>query len=121
MATGIKAPYGTWQSPITADAILQGSKPIAELLVDPITNKIYHVESRPAEAGRNVLVETETARELVGKEWNVRTGVHEYGGGAAIVHDGIAYVSHYGDGRVYTVDVKVEGATPEAVTPASGP
>ncbi|KAF7416263.1 hypothetical protein PC9H_002528 [Pleurotus ostreatus] len=119
MATGIKAPYGTWQSPITADAILQGSKPIAELLVDPIANKIYHVESRPAEAGRSVLVETETARELVGKEWNVRTGVHEYGGGAAIVYNGIAYFSHYGDGRVYTVDVKAEGATPEAVTPDS--
>ncbi|KAG9225461.1 hypothetical protein CCMSSC00406_0002964 [Pleurotus cornucopiae] len=119
MATSTTAPYGTWHSPVTADVILQGSKPIAELLVDPITNKIYHVESRPAEAGRNVLVETETGRELVGKEWNVRTGVHEYGGGSAIVYGGVAYFSYYGDGRVYTVDVGSEGATPEAVTPDS--
>ncbi|KAF9493029.1 alpha/beta-hydrolase [Pleurotus eryngii] len=119
MTTPTKAPYGTWESPISADDIVQGSKPIAELLVDSITHTIYHVESRPAEDGRNVLVETETGRDLVGKEWNVRTGVHEYGGGAAIVYGNIAYFSHYVDGRVYSVDVKTDGATPEAVTPDS--
>ncbi len=58
---------------------------------------------------------------MVGKEWNVRTGVHEYGGGSAIVYGGVAYFSHYGDGRVYTVDVGSEGDTPEAVTPGTCP
>ncbi|KAF4580765.1 hypothetical protein EYR38_003051 [Pleurotus pulmonarius] len=118
MSTPAKAPYGTWESPITADDIVQ-SKPIVELLVDPITDVIYHVESRPAEDGRNVLVETGTARDLVDKEWNVRTRVHEYGGAAAIIYGGIAYFSHYVDGRVYSVDVKSDGATPQAVTPDS--
>ncbi|KAF4577515.1 hypothetical protein EYR40_003055 [Pleurotus pulmonarius] len=118
MSIPIQAPYGTWKSPISADHIVKGSKPIAELLVDPITNKIYHVESRPAEDGRNALVETETSRDLTGTQWNVRTGVHEYGGGAVTVYGGIAYFSHYGDGRVYSVDVN-PGGIPEAVTPDS--
>lgn len=46
--------------------------------------------------------------------------MHEYGGGAAIVYGNIAYFSHYGDGRVYSVDVKTDGATPEVVTPGTG-
>ena len=45
--------------------------------MDPITSKIYHIEKRPAEAGRNVIVDTEKGEDVVGKEWNVRTAVHE--------------------------------------------
>lgn len=44
----------------------------------------------------------------------MRTGVQEYGGAPAIVHNGIIYFSHYTDGRIYRVK---EGAEPEAVTP----
>ena len=54
----------------------QGSK-VDELVVDPITSTIYHIERRPAEAGRNVIVHTEKGEDAVGKEWNVRSGVHE--------------------------------------------
>jgi hypothetical protein len=62
-----------------------------------------------------VLVNTKTGQDVtVGKDWNVRTGVHEYGGAPAIVHNGITYFSHYGDGRIYQVK---EGGEPEAVTP----
>lgn len=45
--------------------------------MDPITSTIYHIEKRPAEAGRNVIVDTEKGEDVVGKEWNVRTAVHE--------------------------------------------
>ena len=56
--------------------VRQGSK-VDELVVDPIISTIYHIERRPAEAGRNVIVHTEKGEDAVGKEWNVRSGVHE--------------------------------------------
>lgn len=45
--------------------------------MDPIASTIYHIERRPAEAGRNAIVDTEKGVDVVGKEWNARTGVHE--------------------------------------------
>jgi len=90
--------------------------------VDSVTSIIYHIESRPSEGGRNVVVNTATGNDVTGgREWNVRTGVHEYGGASAIVHNGIVYFSNYGadgHGRVYRVK---EGDEPEAVTPGETP
>lgn len=48
-----------------------------EVIVDPVTSTVYHTERRPSEGGRNVLVNTETGLDVVGKGWNVRTGVQE--------------------------------------------
>ena len=50
---------------------------VAEIFVDPVTTTIYHVEKRPGEGGRCTIVKTEDGTDLVGKEFNVRTGVHE--------------------------------------------
>ncbi|RDB21912.1 Dipeptidyl aminopeptidase BIII [Hypsizygus marmoreus] len=111
-----KAPYGAWSSPITAEAITKGAIVFADVVVDPITSTIYHIESRPSEAGRNVLVNTGTGKDVVGKDYNVRTAVQEYGGAAAIVYDGFAYFSSLSDGRVYKIK---EDSEPEAVTPES--
>lgn len=65
-----------------------------------------------------MLVETSTGKDVVGQGWNVRTGVHEYGGSAALVHGGVAYFSNYSDGRIYVVS---EGQDPQAVTPGTAP
>ncbi|KAF5375944.1 hypothetical protein D9615_008213 [Tricholomella constricta] len=111
------APYGTWSSPITAEAITKGAISFADVIVDPITSTTYHIEARPSEEGRNTLINTKTGQELTpGKEWNVRTGVHEYGGAPAIVYNDFAFFSRFNDGRVYRVK---EGREPEAVTPDS--
>ncbi|EDR05394.1 uncharacterized protein LACBIDRAFT_303023 [Laccaria bicolor S238N-H82] len=93
------APYGTWSSPITAQAITKGANGIADVLVDVITSEVYRVENRPSEAGRNVLVHTKLNKDVVGEGWNVRTGVQEYGGLAAVIHAGVIYFSHLPDGR----------------------
>jgi hypothetical protein len=85
-------------------------------VVDTVTAAVYHVESRPSESGRCVLVDSPSGRDLVGKEWNVRTGVIEYGGAPAIVHAGVAYFSNFTDGRVYAVGVE-KGSEPRALTP----
>ena len=84
--------------------------------MDRVTSQVYHVEGRPSEGGRSVLVHTESGSDVVGPTWNVRTTVHEYGGTPALVHNGVVYFSHLVDGRVYRV---VDGKEPEAVTPGS--
>ncbi|KAG6887411.1 hypothetical protein C0992_012379 [Termitomyces sp. T32_za158] len=117
MASQLSAPFGTWSSPITAEDIKKGALPLSALLVDPITHRFYHLEARPSEGGRITIIDTERDIDLTpSKDWNVRTGVHEYGGGASIAHGGIIYFSNLADGRVYRLK---EGVNPEAVTPES--
>jgi hypothetical protein len=48
------SPYGSWRSPITADAIVAGVIGLGQIQLDG--DDIYWVEQRPAEAGRNVVV-----------------------------------------------------------------
>lgn len=112
-----KAPYGAWKSPITADHVVNSpGRSANELYVDPITSERYHLDVRPAEGGRAALVHTESSTDVLpGKEWNVRTGVHEYGGGPLIVRDGVFYFSHRKDNRVYRYRAGEEA--PVAVTP----
>ncbi len=53
--------------------------------------------------------------DVVPAGFNVRTMVHEYGGGAYCVHEGTAFCSSFEDQRLYRVD---PGAEPVAITPA---
>src|SRR5437762_3231313 len=48
------SPYGSWRSPVTADAIVAGVIGLSQIQLDG--EDIYWVEGRPAEAGRNVIV-----------------------------------------------------------------
>lgn len=111
-----RAPYGTWKSPITASSIASQGKPIDGIIVDPTGNLPYHIERRPLEGGRSVLVDSVTGEDVVSKGWNVRTGVQEYGGGGATVRNSMVFFSHYHDGRVYAFDRAV-GGEPYPVTP----
>ncbi|KAI0265530.1 alpha/beta-hydrolase [Gloeopeniophorella convolvens] len=112
------APYGTWSSPITADALVQSSITLLDVLLDPVNRKFYHLESRPPEGGRVVIVETLAKKDVFGGGWDATTKVHEYGGGPAAVFDGTVYFSNKPDGRVYSV---AAGAEPKAVTPGGQP
>ncbi len=67
---------------------------------------IYWLERRPNEGGRGVLVRRRADgrhEELTPQGFNVRTRVHEYGGGAYIVAAGDVYFSNFTDQRVYRV------------------
>ena len=95
-------PYGFWRSPITSELIVAESIGLSGVQLDG-TN-IYWLEGRPREQGRNVLVQHRpgsTPLEVAPKEFNLRTRVHEYGGGAAVVHDDVTYFSHMTDQRLY--------------------
>ena len=109
------APYGSWKSPITSDLIVAESVGIGETRLDG--EDIYWTEMRPAEGGRNVVVrrvpDGETT-DVTPPPFNVRTRVHEYGGGAFLVHDGVVYFSNFDDQRLYR---QRPGGKPEPVTP----
>ena len=72
------APYGTWKSPITPSLITGESVSLSAVAF--VGNDLCWLEQRPREAGRTVLVRNGT--DLTPPDFNVRTRVHEYGGGA---------------------------------------
>jgi hypothetical protein len=81
-----KAPFGAWPSPLSAEAVAEGSVRLGGLALDG--DDVYWVESRPAEQGRLALLrkrEDGTVEEVVPAPFSVRTRVHEYGGGAFAV------------------------------------
>ncbi|KAF8672037.1 Alpha beta-hydrolase [Rhizoctonia solani] len=112
------APFGGWSSPLTTDVITEKTISIPEVIVDAATGSIYHVEDRPHEGGRRVLVHSETSKDVFGANWNARTGVHEYGGSAAAVYKDTALFADWNSKRVYICKRNDNGwEEPHPVTP----
>ncbi|KAI6012227.1 Alpha/Beta hydrolase protein [Pisolithus marmoratus] len=111
-----RAPYGTWTSPITPDTVASSSIVFDDVLVDSITSVVYHIEQRPNEGGRSVIVNTAEGRDVIPSGFNARNAVNEYGGASAVVYGGIVYFSNLTDGRVYSVEDK-QGSEPSPVSP----
>jgi dipeptidyl aminopeptidase/acylaminoacyl peptidase len=102
MTTAKTAAYGSWLSPISAEMLSSAAVRLGQTFID--AEHAYFLESRPTEKGRSVLVAVDKngkKRDLTPPDYNVRSAVHEYGGGAAIVTDNCVYFSHFGDRRVY--------------------
>jgi len=80
-------------SPITADLLVSGAVGISEVVADG--TDVYWAESRPSEGGRTAIVRWRDGEitDVVGSDVNVRTRVHEYGGGAWWVADGVLVFS----------------------------
>ena len=111
------APFGSWKSPISSDLIVGESVGLGQLALDG--SDIYWVETRPSEEGRQVLVKRTPDgqfHDLTPRPFSVRTRVHEYGGGAFIVADGVVYFSNFLDQRLYC---QRPGMPPEPITPAA--
>ena len=104
-------PYGAWKSPITSDLIVAETIGLGAVLVDG--TDIYWTESRPGEGGRNVLVKKD-AGDITPPPFNVRTRVHEYGGGPVVVNEGTVWFSHFADQRLYQLK---PGGSPLPLTP----
>jgi len=110
------APFGSWKSPLTSDRIVSESVRLGQLAVD--SHQVYWIENCPDEGGRNTVVqlaEPSTAQSLIPSPFNVRTRVHEYGGGAYVVFDGTIYFSNFPDQRIYRF---LHPGPPEPITPA---
>src|SRR5437660_1701657 len=94
------APYGSWRSPVSAALVAGGRISLDALQVDG--EDLYWLEGRPSEGGRYVLVKN--GHDVRPQGFNVRTRVHEYGGGAYRVHNGTVYFSNFADQRMYRDD-----------------
>jgi hypothetical protein len=111
------APYGSWRSPITSDLIVAQTTMLSDVRLDG--DDIYWLEGRPREQGRNVIVRggaDGTTADITPAGFNVRTRVHEYGGGSWSVTGGICVFSNFEDQRLYRQ--RADGAVPESLTPA---
>ncbi len=94
--------YGSWNSPITSDLIVSGSIALGSICVTE--EKIFWLEGRPTEGGRYVLVQQDKSgqlRDLTPAPFNVRTRVHEYGGGSYLVDGDTIYFSNFADQQLY--------------------
>ncbi len=109
------APYGSWKSPITTDLIVSGAIGMGQVVLDD--EDIYWLEMRPSEGGRMVIVKQALESKPVDvtpEPFSVRTRVHEYGGAAYLVNDGVVFFSNFSDQRMYRQD---PGEEPKPITP----
>ncbi len=79
----------------------------------------YWLEGRSTEGGRRTLIRHTpdgATRELTPAPFNVRNGVHEYGGGSYVAAGGRVIASSFVDGRLWSIDP--DGVRlPVAITP----
>jgi dipeptidyl aminopeptidase/acylaminoacyl peptidase len=110
-----RAPYGSWASPISAAQLAEASVALSDLRV--CGGKPYWTESRPAEAGRYVIVTPNGKggiRELTPPSFGSRTRVNEYGGASYVVTDDALYFANWADQRLH---VQRGNSRPEPLTP----
>ncbi len=108
------APFGSWKSPVTSDLIVAGTISLGDIAVEG--PDVYWIESRPSEKGRSVIVRRTpdgNVQDAIPRDYNARTTVHEYGGGAYTVDRGTVYFSNFADQRIYRQNA---GSQPEPVT-----
>jgi dipeptidyl aminopeptidase/acylaminoacyl peptidase len=105
MTHPLRSPYGSWRSPITLDLVVAGGRSLAEPVIDG--PDVYVLEGRPDEGGRVVLLRIGadgSTAELTPAPANVRTRVHEYGGGAWAVNAGLVVRSEFSDGSLWRIE-----------------
>ncbi|HXP66266.1 MAG TPA: S9 family peptidase [Steroidobacteraceae bacterium] len=108
------APYGSWASPLSAEALAAGGISFGDLR--SANGRLYWTENVPARGGAIALFSyTDGAvAPVTPEDANVRTRVHEYGGAPFIVDGNTVYYSQYSDQRLYALK---EGGKAVAVTP----
>lgn len=106
-------PYGAWSSPLTSQSITRGALVLGQPWLDG--DRVVWLERRPEEGGRQVVVAAGPegrAVDLSPAPANVRTRVHEYGGGDFCIADGALHYVDFADQRIHgpTGVLGVEGA-----------
>ncbi|MDV6345346.1 S9 family peptidase [Nitrosomonas sp. Is37] len=116
MMTPQIAAYGSWKSPITADDVFAKFIGLRGIQLDG--NNLYWCELRPD--GRTVIVcraSDKQTIDLTPPDYNVRTRVHEYGGGDYLAAGGMIYFSNFTDQQLYR---QVPGEEPQSFTHIAG-
>ncbi len=110
------APYGSWVSPISVDQLTSAAIGLGAVSLDG--DQLYWLQSHADQGGRVSIWRRPAAggdpEELTPAPTNVRDRVHEYGGGAYGVADGVVVFSEFTNGRLYRwLDGQVTPITPE--------
>jgi dipeptidyl aminopeptidase/acylaminoacyl peptidase len=108
------SPFGSWPTPITSELVVAAAVRLSEVRVDG-TDVVWS-EGRPAEGGRSQLVRRAAegaTTDLLPDGMDARTGVHEYGGAAWWVRDGVVWFTNWADQRLYRLPA---GGAPEPLT-----
>jgi dipeptidyl aminopeptidase/acylaminoacyl peptidase len=117
------APYGSWRSPIDAPLVARAGRRLAAATLAG-DGAVWWAEGRPAEGGRVVLMRRPAGagpEEVTAAAFNVRTRVHEYGGGAwTLAGEDLVLFSNFADQRLYRQRLGEEAVaiTPEPATEA---
>jgi dipeptidyl aminopeptidase/acylaminoacyl peptidase len=107
--------YGSWPSPIDAAHLVSGSSAPGEVFAE--NGVTWWSQTRPDQGGRIQLIRRDASGEtsdVLPPDGNARTRVHEYGGGAWWVHDGVVFATSWADQRLYRIE---PGGEPIAITP----
>ena len=111
------APYGSWTSPIEAATVARAGRRLAFPAI-AADGAIWWAEGRPDEGGRVVLMrrpEGGGPEAVTPQGTNVRTRVHEYGGGAwCLVAPDLVVFAEFADQRLYRQRL---GEEPVAISP----
>ena len=114
----VALPFGSWPSPVTAALIAGETIRLGQ--VGALGDDIFWTEGRPREQGRNALVwrsaDGHTA-DLTPAPLNVRSRVHEYGGGAFTLGRKAGFFVNDADQQIWRLRA---GEAPHALTAATG-
>jgi dipeptidyl aminopeptidase/acylaminoacyl peptidase len=111
------APYGSWSSPIEAATVARAGRRLGAAAI-AADGAVWWAEGRPDEGGRVVLMRRAPGGEpeaVTPEGTNVRTRVHEYGGGAwCLVGADLVVFVDFADQRLYRLRL---GEAPVAISP----
>jgi dipeptidyl aminopeptidase/acylaminoacyl peptidase len=100
--------------------VAAGATPLSSVALDG--GDVYWLAGRASEGGRNTLLRRrgDAVQELTPAPFNVRTRVHEYGGGALLVAGGTVWFSNFADNRIYRIDPSGAPGDGEPVAVSAG-
>ncbi|MFD6162293.1 S9 family peptidase [Nocardia sp. NPDC060256] len=113
--TVTELPFGSWPTAITSEFVVTAAVRLWEVRADG--TDVYWPEGRPAEGGRTQIVRRSadgTVTDLLPEGMDARTAVHEYGGAAWFVRDGVLWFTNWADQRLYRLE---PGGVPVPLTP----
>ena len=113
--TARSCPYGSWPTPITSELVVRSAR-LPERGAARRRRRLV-VGVRPEEGGRTAVLRRgrrRRGRRGAAAPWNARTGVHEYGGGAWWVRDGVLWFVDWATQRLHRL---APGGEPEPLTP----
>ena len=104
--------FRAWPSVISAQRVASAATRYSSVQLDG--DDLYWLEGRPQEQGRSVVVRrrADEVEDVLPAPWNVRSRVHEYGGGALVVYQGQFWFVNDADQQIYScIDGEVKQIT----------